>query len=187
MKQIYTLKEQKEIRELFYLIHRDTKNGDEYFLDNVYQFINKKESKQEQALNEEIRAILIKEEILEEYVQFQIYTDSEYIPEHCPKYIKNKFFNWKDASGHVAKYAPEYMDANKFNWENHGVYIPQYCPEHLDTNKYNWEKYSFTVVIYCPEKLDLNKASLKNITEYLSQYKNMTLEEIKQKAILKKL
>ena len=101
--------------------------------------------------------------------------------------ITKKRFLWEYHSGLVTKYCPEYLDLNKYNWKKYSWAIIQYCPEHFDTNKYHWKTHTWAVIKYCPEKLDTSKANLKNILQIFPQYKNMSLEEIKQKAILNKL
>ena len=134
-----------------------------------------------------IRKILIKNRVLGWYEIFSWKKHSFYVARFCPKYSNIKKFNWEEYSYSIAKYCPQYFDTNKFNWKEHSWAITCYCPQHFDSKKFNWEVYSCTIIGFCPEKLDINKANLENITKYFSQYKNMTLEEIKKTAILNKI
>ena len=47
-----------------------------------------------------------------------------------------------------------------------------------------WEKHSYLVLRYCPKKLDINNANYENIISYFPIYKNMSLIEIRIKAII---
>ena len=76
---------------------------------------------------------------------------------------------------------------DKFSWKTHSRAVAHYCPQHIDPDKFNWEKNSYTVLLCCPQKLDLNKASLQNIKEKSHRYKNMSLKEIKNLAVINKL
>ena len=96
-------------------------------------------------------------------------------------------FSWDEHSDYVAIFCPQLLNIKKYDWKNWGREIAEHCPQHFDTNKYNWRNHSWAVIKYCPEKLDTSKANLKNILEIFPQYKNMSLEEIKKKAILNKL
>ena len=101
--------------------------------------------------------------------------------------LNNMNFNWYSYSSIVAKYCPQYIDPKKFNWKNGSSAIAQHCPKYFDTNKYNWEFHSWAVIAYCPEKADINKINLENILISFPQYKDMSLKEIKERAILSKL
>ena len=74
-----------------------------------------------------------------------------------------------------------------FSWEEDSDLIPKNAPQFIKNPLFNWENSSYQVIEHCPEKLDIKKAYLDNITYYLPQYKNMTLEEIKKHAIIDKL
>ena len=119
-------------------------------------------------------------------------------------------FSWEKNSWSIAEYCPEYFNTNKYNWKNHSWAIAKYCPEKLDPDKFNWKDDSHSILKYCPHKMDTTKANLKNIIKYLlsvpeydvsninennlikkwetlTNLKNISLEEIKEKAILNKI
>ena len=108
------------------------------------------------------------------------------INRHGP-FIHAERFSWEIHSEYLAKYCPQYFNPDEYNWTECSEYLAKYCPQHFDSDKYDWEYDSWAVVQYCPEKFDINKANLKNIIKYLPEYRNMSLEEIKQKAILNKI
>ena len=165
MKQIYTLEEQAEIKEFLYNIHLNLNMGSEEFSHHLYEIIARKEEPEEHRINYEVFGILVKKEVIDDYKTFKIYTDSKLIPQYCPEYTKNNFFNWNNASAEVARFSPEYINPTKYNWEN----------------------YSWAVVQYCPEKLDINKGSYANIVRRFNEYQNLSLKEIKAQAILNKV
>ena len=103
------------------------------------------------------------------------------------KELLNNPFTWKDHSRFVAQYCPQHFGTNKYNWKDHSRFVAQYCPQHFDPNKYNWKKNSWAVIYYCPEKLNTNKAYLSSILITYPEYKNKSLQEIKQQAILNKV
>ena len=96
---------------------------------------------------------------------------------------KERSFSWVEHSALVAEHCPQYINSQKYNWYDCSWVIAGNCPQHIDPIKYNWEKDSWAIVKYCPEKLDLDQASLTSITQWLREYKNLSLKEIKEQAI----
>ena len=106
---------------------------------------------------------------------------------YCPQYFDPDKFNWKEDSDFVAEFCPQHFDTNKYNWKRDSKFIIEYCPQHFDSNKFNWEEHSWIIIKSCPQKLDINKANLENIIRNIPKYRDMSLKEIKQHAILNKL
>ena len=103
------------------------------------------------------------------------------------KKIKNSLINNELFKNISSKICNAFTKNLEFSWETHSWAVAKYCPEYLDSKKYNWNAYTHYVLKHCPEKLDINKANIKNIINTFKKYKKMSLEQIKQHAILNKL
>ena len=99
--------------------------------------------------------------------------------------IKEKLINNKSFKKNTLLWTS--LHKNPFSWTFFSTAVLQYCPEYFDPEKFNWNSYSWAIIHYRPEFLDFNKANLKNITQNLTKYKDMSLKEIKKRAILNRL
>ena len=134
------------------------------FIQRMHDLLKKK-YKEKKIIEDKIKKILIKKTIIQNSNQFSWYYHSWAVIRLCPQYIIEEELNWENTSQTVAEITPEFVKSDYFNWKDA----------------------SWAVVHHCPENLDLNKANLQNIIEHSTQYKNMSLKEIKHRAIINKI
>ena len=113
-------------------------------------------------------------------------THSDLIIKNCPELVDPELYNWENNSWLIIEYAKHLFDKQKYDWKNESAYLIQTKNYDLiDPELLNWEEIKFkdsisiNILENCPENLHVEKANLNIIIEKYTNYKDLSLKEIK--------